>query len=162
MRIVNDDRKTADEGYTAISVHPVRAYDECQEDAPNQERSRLDGPEGHVRGGEENLLAPNVESGAENHHQGQHHELQTPAHRPDGRSEGLFQVHQDQDEHHEMDDVQRGGYRTKLQMPDVARCSQRYYLEQSIAKTKRQSHRQKSDGYQRNSPAGQSLAGIGA
>ena len=82
-----------------------------QEQAADQERTGLDAPQGDVRRGEEDGLAPNVEPGAEDHDQGQHHVLDPPAHRPDRRSKGLLEVHQDQDERNEEDGVQHVGHR---------------------------------------------------
>ena len=150
MRTVSDDRRTAERRIHVDLGQSRSRVGQRQEEAADQERTRLDAPQRDVRRGEENRLAPNVETGAEDHGQGQHHELDPPAHRSDRRSKRLFQVHQDQDERNEEDDVQRLGHRTELQSPDVARRSCRHHLKQLIAETERQADRAAG----RQAPAG--------
>ena len=128
-----------------------------QDEAPDEERTRLDAPQRDVGRGEENRLAPNVKTGTEDHRKGHDHELDPPAHRSDGRSKRLFQVRQDQDERNEEDDVQRLGHRARLQPPEVAR---RRWRPQLFEEAERHTDRQQTQECQRDFPAGHELAVI--
>ena len=162
MSTVSDDRRTAREGYTSISANPGARVGQRQEETPDQERARLDARQRHVVRGEEDGLAPDVDVGAEDHRQAQDHELDPPAHRSDRRPEGLFQVHQDQHERDEEDDVQGRADGAEAELQHLARRPCRHHLEELLPEAERQADGQQAENRQRDSPAGQGLAVVAA
>src|SRR5262245_22826350 len=133
---------------------PIR---EQQKGASDQERARLDGPQRTIWRREQNCLALNVQTRAENDDQREHDELDPPSHRADRRSKRLFKIDQDEHCRNKKKRIECLGDRSWLNRR-AARIASGHALEQLIVERNRESDGNETDDDERDRPTRQELA----